>query len=71
MITIKMSAWTKEDVHMAYEVFRIMRNDIQRHCLDGECEKCTHKYMCEDIEQATHFLSREIDLNYPHIKTKR
>lgn len=70
MITIKMSAWTKEDVHKAYEAFRLMTNDIQRHCLDGECAKCPHHYLCEDLEQASHFLSREIDLNYPHITRK-
>lgn len=61
MITLKVKAYTKQELQMLYDVLGegvAMITSINCH---GDCRNCVHKRPCRDLEEAQEWLGTVIE----------
>ena len=61
MITLKVKAYTEEELHMMYDVLGegvAMITSINCH---GDCRNCEYKRPCRDLEEAQEWLGTIIE----------
>lgn len=60
MITLKIRAYTKEQLQMLYDVFGEGMTMITSINCAGDCRNCEYKHPCHDLEEAQEFLAKEL-----------
>ena len=61
MITLKVRAYTKEQLQMLYDVFGEGVAMITSISCTGGCRTCEYKHPCHDLEEAQEFLAKELE----------
>ncbi len=60
MITLKIRAYTKEQLQMLYDVFGEGVAMITSINCTGDCRNCVYKHPCHDLDEAQEFLAKEL-----------
>lgn len=60
MITLKIRAYTKEQLQMLYDVFGEGVAMITSINCTGDCRNCVYKHPCHDLVEAQEFLAKEL-----------
>lgn len=60
MITLKIRAYTKEQLQMLYDVFGEGAAMITSINCTGDCRNCVYKHPCHDLDEAQEFLAKEL-----------
>lgn len=60
MITLKIRAYTNEQLQMLYDVFGEGVAMITSINFAGDCRNCEYKHPCHDLEEAQEFLAKEL-----------
>ena len=60
MITLKIRAYTKEQLKMLYDVLGEGVAMITSINCAGDCRNCEYNHPCHDLEKAQEFLAKEL-----------
>ena len=60
MITLKIRAYTKEQLQILYDVFDEGVAMITSINCTGDCRNCVYKHPCHDLDEAQEFLAKEL-----------
>ena len=61
MITLKVRAYTNEQLQMLSDVFEEGIAMITSISCTGDCRNCEYKHPCHDLEEAQEFLAKELE----------